>query len=127
MTWNELTEVIKAGGPPPAPEPVDPALLRRYWEFTQKLKAQHPPSETGAIGIDRRVLEAEVPGAHNPAVYLRIVPLYLMQAQGALKEWERATGLDDIVFQVAATFPFSGNVIPVESFRQQLRASAGAE
>jgi hypothetical protein len=122
-TWNDLRELVKAGGPPPAPQPVDPADLRRCWEFTQKIQAQHPPAAGGSIGIDIRCIEAELPGANVLAVWLRVVPLQIMQMHGALKEWEHGTDLDDVVFQVAATFPFGGNKIHTESFREQLRAT----
>jgi hypothetical protein len=127
MNWNDLMEVPKAGGPLPAAEPVDPADLRRYWEFTQKIHAQHPPSAAGAIGIDIRCIEAELPGANVLAVWLRAASLQILQARGALKEWEHGTDLDDAVFHVAATFPFSGNEIDAELFREQLRAAGGAE
>ena len=120
--WNDLMEVVKAGGPPPAPEPVNPADLRRYWEFMQRFQAQHPPSLAGATGWDIRLLEAQMPSAGGVAVWLRTVMLQALQAHGALKEWEHGTDLDDAVFQVAATFPFGGNHIDVESFREQLRA-----
>ena len=125
--WNDLTEVVKAGGPLPTPEPVNPADLRRYWEFTQKIRAQHPPTAAGAVGIDIRLIEAELPGANVFAVWLRAASLQVLQAHGALKEWEHGTDLDDVVFQVAATFPFSGNQIDPEMFREQLRAAGRAE
>jgi hypothetical protein len=124
--WNTLREVVKAGGPLPAPEPVDPADLRRCWEFTQEIQAQRPPAAGGAIGIDIRCIEAELPGANVQAVWLRVAPLQIMQMQGALKEWEHGTGLDEVVFQVAATFPFRGNRIHTESFRERLRAAGSA-
>jgi hypothetical protein len=126
VAWNDLREASKAGRPLAAPEPVDPADLRRYWEFTQKIQAQRPPTAAGAIGIDIRCIEAELPGANVVAVWLRAASMQILQVHGALKEWEHGTDLDDVVFQVAATFPFGGNVIDAESFREQLRASAGA-
>src|ERR1039458_9444008 len=54
-----------------APEPVNPADLRRYWDFTQKIQAQHPPTAAGAIGIDIRCIEAELPGTNVAAVWVR--------------------------------------------------------
>lgn len=56
------------------------------------------------------------------AVWYRGCFLQVLHAYGALKEWEHGTDLDDVVFQVAATFPFGGNKIDAESFREQLRA-----
>lgn len=50
--------------------------------------------------------------------------LNVLQVHGALKEWEHGKDLDDVVFQVAATFPFGGNQIDAESFREQLRAGS---
>ena len=120
--WNELTKVIQAGGPLPAPDPVEPADLRRYWEFMQKLEAQRPASAGGAVGIDIRCVESELPGVNLLPVWLRATALQVLQVYGALKEWEHGTELDDVVFQVAATFPFGGNRIAAESFREQLRA-----
>ena len=111
--------------PPVLPEPVDPAELRRYWEFTRRMPARHPPSGDGAVGIDIRLVEAELPGVNIPAVWLRAASIQTMQAHGALKEWEHGTQLDDVVIQVAATFPFGGNKIDAESFREQLRAVSG--
>ena len=110
-----------------APEPVNPADLRRYWDFTQKIQAQHPPTAAGAIGIDIRCIEAELPGTNVAAVWVRAASMQILQVHGALKEWEHGTDLDDVVFQVAATFPFGGGSINAESFREQLRAAAGAE
>jgi hypothetical protein len=52
--------------------------------------------------------------------------MQILQVHGALKEWEHGTDLDDVVFQVAATFPFGGGSINAELFREQLRAAAGA-
>lgn len=121
--WNEFTKVIQAGGPLPAPDPVDPADLRRYWEFMRKFEAQRPASAGGAVGIEIRCIEAELPGVNLLPVWLRAETLRVMQAYGALKEWEHGSDLDDVVFQVAATFPFGGNRIAAESFREQLRAS----
>jgi hypothetical protein len=120
--WNELRKAVHAGGPPPAPQPVDPADLRRYWEFMQRFQAQRPASARGAVGIDIRCLEAELPGVNLLPVWLRADALQVLQVHGALKEWEHGNDLDDVVFQVAATFPFGGNRIDVESFREQLRA-----
>jgi hypothetical protein len=119
---NALREALRAGGPPPPAEPVSPADLRRYWEFQQRIHAQHPPSPGGAIGIEIRVIEAELPGMDVTAVWYRGCFLQVLHAYGALKEWEHGTDLDDVVFQVAATFPFGGNKIAAESFREQLRA-----
>jgi len=124
MTWNDLRDASKAGGPLPAPEPVNPADLRRYWEFTQKIQAEHPPSAAGAA-IDIRLIEAKLPGADVGAVWLRAASLQILQVHGALKEWEHGTNLDDVVFRVAATFPFGGNKIDAQSFREQLRAASG--
>ena len=63
-----------------------------------------------------------MPGVDVVAVGYRASFLSVLQFCGALKEWEHGTDLDDVVFQVAATFPFGGNVIDAESFREQLRA-----
>jgi len=120
--WDDLRKAAQAGAPLPAPEPVNPADLRRYWEFTQKVHAQHPPSPGGTIGIDIRFIESEFPGVNILAVWLRAASLQILQVHGALKEWEHGTDLDDVVFQVAATFPFGGNKIDAESFREQVRA-----
>jgi hypothetical protein len=122
--WDDLLETVKAGGPPPAPDPVDPADLRRYWEFSQRIQSQRPPAATGAVGFDIRLIEAEMPGVNIAAVWLRATSLHILHAPGAIKEWEHGTDLDDIVFQVAATFPFGGNTVDAESFREQLRAAA---
>jgi hypothetical protein len=124
MTWNELTEVLRAGGPPPDPEPVNPADLRRLWEFSREFQAQHPPSAAGAVGIDIRLIESKLPGIDIPAVWLRATSLQVLHALGALKEWEHGSDLDDVVFQVAATFPFGGHKIDAEFFREQLRAAS---
>jgi len=127
LTWTDLLEAAKTGGPLPAAEPVNPADLRCYWEFTQEIQAQHPPTAAGAVGIDIRLLEAEMPGANVVAVSYRANFLYVLRAYGALKEWERGTALDDVVLHVAATFPFGGNAINAELFREQLRAAGAAE
>jgi len=74
------------------------------------------------VGIDIRCVESELPGVNLLPVWLRATALQVLQVYGALKEWEHGTELDDVVFQVAATFPFGGNVIDAESFREQLRA-----
>jgi hypothetical protein len=122
MTWNDLMEAAKSGCPPPAAELVNAADLRRCWRFAQEIQAQHPPPAGGAIGIDIRLLEAEMPGADIVAISYRATFLHVLQAHGALKEWEYGIDLDDVVFQVAATFPFGGNQIDAESFREQVRA-----
>ena len=123
MTWNELTEVIRAGGPLPAAEPVNPADLRRYWAFMQKFQAEHPPIPGGVTGIDIRCIEAELPGIDLVALWMRASCLQVLWVHGALSEWERGTELDEVVFQVAAVFPFGGHKINVESFREQLRGA----
>lgn len=127
MTWEELSEICKTGGPLPAPEPVNPADLRRCWEFGQKIRAQQPSPEQGVIGIDCRMIEAELPGVDLVAVWLRVSALGVLQVVGALKEWERGTDFDAVVFQVAATFPFGGNQIDTDLFRQRLLSAGGAQ
>ena len=120
--WNARREAAQSGGPPPPAEPVNPEDLRRYWAFMQKFHAEHPPTPGGTTGIDIRYIEAELPGIDVQAVGYRAMFLTVLQVHGALKEWEHGTDLDDVVFQVAATFPFGGKKIDAESFREQLRA-----
>ncbi len=127
VAWSKFTEVVKAGGPLPAPDPVSPADLRRCWGFAQGIQKQHPPSAAGGVGIDIRVVEAELPGVDLPAVWLRATALQILHAHGTLNEWARGMDLDDVVFQVAAIFPFGGNQIDPEAFREQLRAASGAK
>jgi hypothetical protein len=124
MTFKDRMKSFKPGDPPLAAEPVDPADLRRCWTFMQEFQAQHPPTPGSAIGIDPRCLEAELPGIDVLAVGYRAMFLNVLQVHGALKEWEHGKDLDDVVFQVAATFPFGGNQIDAESFREQLRAGS---
>ena len=113
---------MRAGGAPPSPEPASPADLRRCWVVMLRIQAEHPSPAAGAVGIDIRLLEAGLPGVDVAAIWLRVAFLHILRAQGALKEWEHGSDLDDAVFQVAATFPFGGHTIEVESFREQLRA-----
>ena len=120
--WNARREAAQRGGPPPPAEPVNPEDLRRYWAFMKKFQAEHPRTPGGATGIDIRFIESEFPGVNILAVWLRAASLQILQVHGALKEWEHGTDLDDVVFQVAATFPFGGNKIDAESFREQVRA-----
>jgi hypothetical protein len=124
VIWADLRKICEAGGPLPAAEPVDAGDLRRYWEFGEKIRAQHPSPAGEAIGIDLRVIEAELPSVDLVAMWLRAASLSVLQGSGALREWERGTELDDVVFQVAATFPFEGNHIDVELFRQQLQTAS---
>ena len=109
------------------PDAVSLADLQGCWEFARKIQAQQPPSATGGVGIDIRLVEAELPGVNIAAVWLRATSLQILQAHGALKEWAHGTDLDDVVFQVAATFPFGGNSIDAEAFREQVRAASAAE
>ena len=121
-----MTDAVKAGEPLPAPEPVEPADLRRYWEFMQKMRAQHPAA-AGCVGIDIRLVAAELPGVFTVPVYLRACVLQILEALGALREWQHQTAMDDVVFQVAAIFPFGGNHIQTELFREHLRAASGRD
>jgi len=90
----------------------------------QKFHAEHPPTPGGATGIAISCIEAALPSIDVLAVGYRATFLTVLQVYGALKEWEHGTDLDDVVFQVAATFPFGGNKIDAESFREQLRAGS---
>lgn len=125
MNWNDLFEICQAGGAMPAVAPVNAADLRRYWDFMRRI--QTPPTGEGAVGIGHRIIEDELAGADAVAVWLRAALLGLLQTRGALKEWEHGTDLDDAVFQAAAVFPFGGNKVDVESFRERLRSGGAAE
>jgi len=121
MDLNELRDIAKAGGGLPPPEPVEPADLRRYWEFMQKFQAEHPRPEGGTIGWDVRLIEAEFPGMDWVPVWLRAACLQVLRHEGVVEEWETAEELDAAVFKVAAAFPFEGHTIDTEAFREQVR------
>ena len=52
---------------------------------------------------------SELPGVDLVAIWLRAASLSVLHGSGALREWERGTELDGVVFQIAAMFPFEGN------------------
>ena len=97
-----------AGEPIPA---VDPDDLRGVLELSHKLRAQFAQnSETDIAApppsIDVALLaEACAPGANVVAVSLRSALLDAMLSQGLLAPWQRNAGLDQAVFNAAATFP----------------------
>lgn len=126
-----MAEAAAGGGGLPATlNPVEPAGLRRLWELWQDMQTRYPaPPGGGCVGIDLRSLEAEftgldLPGADPLALWLRVAFVSFLQKVGALKEWEQGADLNDVVFQVAATFPFAAGM-DVESFREQIRKASG--
>lgn len=132
--WKGIFEANS--GTPAFAEPVDPGDLRRHWDLTQAVNTKYPAAETGPIGLDIRLVEsfhrgvpggADISGAHIIAVWLRAGLLHVLQAEGALVEWEHGMGLDDVVFQVAATFPFNGRAVDPQLFRELLRAASDAK
>ncbi len=97
-----------AGEPIPA---VGPRDLRGVAEVSHQLRAQFVQnSETDIANplpsIDVALLaEACATGANVIAVSLRSVLLDAMLGQGLLAPWQRSAGLDQAVFDAAATFP----------------------
>jgi hypothetical protein len=96
------------GEPIPA---VDPHDLRGVFELSHQLRAQfvqnsgtEVPGPQPSISV-ALLAEACAPGANVIAVSLRGLLLDAMASQGLLAPWQRGPGLQQAVFDAAATFP----------------------
>ncbi len=94
---------LKAGGPIAA---VDPGDLRAVWEFVRKLRTPDDADPASSVGIDIRLLaNVCAPGANVVAAAMRSILLDALARQGLLAAWQRGDRLDDVVLELAATFP----------------------
>ncbi len=83
---------------------VDPQDLRGVFELSHKLRAQFVQNSETSIDV-ALLAKACAPGANVIAVSLRTALLDAMASQGLLAPWHRSAGLDQAVFNAAATFP----------------------
>jgi hypothetical protein len=110
---------------------VSPDDLRSVWKLTRDAQARNP-GECTSIGntVYQRVCS---PGADAVAVWYRASMLGMLQIipESPLAQWTHDGELDDVVFQVAATFPIEkmrtgvvreGMPFDVEEFVKQIGA-----
>ena len=120
-SFRDFLQAIEQGSPVP---PVDSDDLRRLHQMSEFVTKQHPGSD-GAISID---IMARVcsPEANLPAVWFRHARLRLLIRRGILAGWQNGTGLQAVVYHVAATIPMSGFQFDEEEFIKRLRYEAAA-
>jgi len=108
---------------------VNPADLRNVWRLFREAQARNPGQCTS---VDNGVYESVCsPGADVLAVWFRASMLELMTQPDMLAQWAHNGELDDVVFQVAATFPmkkmqvgvvYDGPPFEVQEFVKQVGA-----
>jgi hypothetical protein len=81
---------------------VAPGDLRGVWELIHKFSAEVVTTHSVDIAL---LAGACGPGADVFAVSLRSVLLEELVRQGRLTRWRKGFGLDQAVFDLAATFP----------------------
>jgi hypothetical protein len=103
--------------------PVDPIDLRHVLELYERVDGQrHNLGREGSVAIETDLMAtACIPGAEVGAVWVRCALLGLMVKQGVLADWQRGTGLDDVVYRVAAAMPLNGFQLDPSAFIQRLR------
>lgn len=118
---------LRSGAPAP---PVDPQDLKRAWEFQRSVLANAPPppaERNGArgeqsIGVSVDALAKHCsPGANVGAIGFRCWMLDLLLKQGLLTPWQHREEIDDILFEVFATYPLHVSELNFESLLQHIR------
>jgi hypothetical protein len=98
---------------------VNPDDLRKVWTMMREVQARALSGHAGSIssGMYENVCS---PGANVVAVWYRASMLGLLQLMSGkpLTPWSHDGGLDDAVFQVAATFPMKK--LPVRIGKNEL-------
>ncbi|PWT91842.1 MAG: hypothetical protein C5B55_07450 [Blastocatellia bacterium] len=120
-SFRALIKAAERGAPIP---PVNPDDLRRLHDTHAAISRRYPGKD-GVVTVDSiaRVCSS---GANLPAVWLRYTRLRLLINEGILTEWQRSTGLDDTVYEMAATIPMKGFQLDQEAFLRLLRYEAVA-
>jgi len=117
--FQKLLDGIDAGEPLPE---VSVSDLKWFWEYSQTL----PPNTL----IGRGIVEKHVgPGANLEVILFRSMMLTLIYKQGDLAQWQHGETLDEVVFEVAATFALDRNLdrFPGYAIIDELRLKTGSE
>lgn len=104
MTDEELDAFVRDfenGTPTP---PVDPADIRRMWEFRCKVREEHGATDTH-IGLRSVGLPVGIPEASLGALWVRVGLMDVLVRTGILKPWTPGSTHERRVFEVVATFP----------------------
>jgi hypothetical protein len=104
----------------PLPE-VHSGGLKKLWEYLQSL----PPGCISGVDLMKDKLSPET---RWEVAYFRLALLGFLEKQGDLSEWQHDNKLDEVVFEVAATFAIDRTVDrnPAYSIVDELRKRSGA-
>ena len=117
--FQKLFDAIEAGEPLPEVSVPD---LKWFWEYSQTL----PPNTL----IGRGIVEKHVsPGANLEVILFRSMMLTLLYKEGELAQWQHGETLEEVVFEVAATFALNPNLdrFPGYAIIDELRLKTGSE
>lgn len=98
--------------------PVAEDDLKRLYEASLD-RTRRYSGKDGVLSMEE-LARACSPGANLPAAWLRYTQLRMLVRHGFLAQWQRDTGLDDAVFQAAASMPMNGVRFDPETFVQRL-------
>ena len=115
--FQKLLDGIEAGEPLPE---VSVSDFKWFWEYSLTL----PPSTLMARSIVERNLSR---GANLEVILFRSMMLKLLFQQGELADWQHGDKLDEVVFEVAATFAINPQLdrFPGYAIIDELRSKTG--
>jgi hypothetical protein len=117
---QEFFSEFENGTPAPA---VDPADIRRMWEFVSRVCEQYPDAGTAGDVCLRSVPLAEGicgPDTNLGAVWVRVGLVDILLRSGVLQPWTPGSDYEKRVFEVAAKFPTRMGSFDGEEFLRQV-------